>query len=158
MVILKPMTATELQRFLEPAIAEYAHAHVEDGLWVETDALEKARKEFYDLLPDGVATPNQYLFTLLNEAQQEVGVLWFAMRESQGQPAAFVYELRIDEPFRRRGYASQAFREMENKVRALGWSRISLHVFGSNRAARDLYEKLGYKATNVIMAKTLDPQ
>ncbi|HEU5378863.1 MAG TPA: hypothetical protein VFV38_25850 [Ktedonobacteraceae bacterium] len=47
---------------------------------------------------------------------------------------------------------------MENKVRALGWNRICLHVFGTNHAALQMYTKSGYEVTNVLMAKTLDPQ
>ncbi len=65
-------------------------------------------------------------------------MLWFAMRERQGQRAAFVYEVRIDEAFRRHGYGLQAFHELENKVRALGGNRISLHVFGNNHAALEM--------------------
>lgn len=152
------MTEAEFQGFIELLIVGYAQEHVADGQWTEEESIEKSRQETHDLLPDGVATPNHYLFTLVNEAQQKVGVLWFAMRESQGQPSAFVYDVRIDEAFQRQGYASQAFREMENRVRALGWNRISLHVFGNNHAARSMYEKLGYETTNVLMAKTLDPQ
>ncbi len=158
MVTLEPMTEAEFQSFVEPAIAEYAQGHITDGQWAEEEALEKSRKEFHDLLPDGVSTPNNYLFTLVNASQQKVGILWFAMRESQGQRAAFVYDVRIDEAFRRHGYGSQAFRELENRVRALGGNKISLHVFGSNHAAQDMYKKLGYETTNVLMAKTLDAQ
>jgi RimJ/RimL family protein N-acetyltransferase len=158
MVTLRPMTEAELQHFLEPAIQEYAQDHVNAGRWTEDEAVEQSRKEFQDLLPQGMATPDHYLFTLVNEEQQSVGVLWFAKRESQGQPSAYVYEIRIDEAFRRRGYASQAFREMEHKVRELGWNRISLHVFGHNQAALQLYQKLGYETTNVLMAKKLDEQ
>ncbi|HEU5369826.1 MAG TPA: GNAT family N-acetyltransferase, partial [Ktedonobacterales bacterium] len=65
------------------------------------------------------------------------------------------YDVRIDEAFRRRGYASQAFLELEHKARNLGAARISLHVFGNNHAAIDMYTKLGYEPTNVLMAKTL---
>ena len=32
---------------------------------------------------------------------------------------------------------------------------ISLHVFGHNRVARALYEKLGYETTNVNMTEKL---
>jgi ribosomal protein S18 acetylase RimI-like enzyme len=90
---------------------------------------------------------------LVNEAQQHVGMLWFAMREPH---TAFVYDVRIDEAFRRRGYASEAFRELEQKARALGAVKIALHVFGVNHAAIDLYTKLGYQATNILMAKSLE--
>ncbi len=158
MVILQPMTEAEFQSFIEPLIVGYAQEHVADGQWTEEEALEKSRKETHALLPAGVATPNHYLFTIANEAQQKVGTLWFALQESQGKPAAYVYYVGIDEPLQRRGYASQALHEVENKVRALGGSRISLHVFGSNHAALEMYKKLGYEMTNVLMAKTLDPQ
>ena len=158
MITLEPMTEAELQNFLEPAIAEYAQGHIDDGQWTEEEALEKSRAEFHGLLPNGVATPHQYLFTLVNESQQRVGVLWFARREQQGQLSAWVYDVRIGEAFRRHGYGSQAFCAMEQKVRELGINKIGLHVFGNNHAAQEMYKKLGYETTNVLMAKTLDPQ
>lgn len=156
MITLRPMTEAELQEFLEPAIAEYAQGHIDDGQWTKEEALEKSRAEFHGLLPEGVASPNQYLFTLVNEEQQNVGVLWFAAREQQGQRAAWVYDVRIYEAFRRHGYGSLAFRAMEQKVRELGLAKIGLHVFGNNYAAQEMYKKLGYETTNVLMAKTLD--
>lgn len=156
MITLRPMTEAELQEFLEPAIAEYAQGHIDDGQWTKEEALEKSRAEFQGLLPKGVASPNQYLFTLVNESQQNVGVLWFAAREQQGQASAWVYDVRIHEAFRRHGYGSQAFRTMEQKVRELGLNKIALHVFGNNHAAQEMYKKLGYEVTNVLMAKTLD--
>jgi len=157
MVILRPMTEAEFQPFCELSIAEYAQDHVANGRWSEEEALEKASKEFQELLPDGMATPDHYLFTIINGAQQRVGVLWFGMRKSQGQRAGFVYDVRIDEAFRRQGYGSQAFHELENKVRALGGVKILLHVFGNNYAAQEMYKKLGYETTNIQMAKRLDP-
>jgi len=157
MVTLEPMTEAEYQSYLGPLIQEYAEGHVADGQWAEEEALEKSTKEIQALLPEGVATPNHYLFKIVDGSQQKVGMLWFALRESQGQRAAFVYDVRIDEAFRRHGYGSSAFRELENRVRALGGRKISLHVFGSNLAAREMYQKLGYETTNVLMAKTVEP-
>lgn len=158
MITFRPMTEAEFQNYLEPSIVEYARDHVTNGRWTEEEALEKSRQEFADLLPDGVATPDHHLFTLINEEQQKVGVLWVAMRESQGQRAAFVYDVIIDEAFRRRGYGFEAFRELENKVRELGGHKISLHVFGNNHSAQALYKKLGYETTNIMMSRSLDPQ
>jgi ribosomal protein S18 acetylase RimI-like enzyme len=149
------MTEAEYQAFLEPSIREYAEDHVKDGEWSEEEALEKSRKEFYDLLPQGLETPNHYLFTIVNEEQQNVGMIWFMLRKRQGKLAAFIYDVKVDEPFRRRGYASQAFRELEHKVRELGGSKIALHVFGHNHGAIQLYTKLGYVVTNLHMAKEI---
>ena len=156
MVTLQPMTPDEYGVYLEPAIAEYAQGHVEDGQWSADEALERSRQEFQGLLPEGVNTPNNYLFTLLNAEHQAVGMLWFAMREGQGMPTAWVYDVRVDEAFRRQGYAREAFVELETKVKALGGNKIALHVFGNNFGARDLYAKLGYVETNVLMSKTLE--
>lgn len=153
MITLRSMTEAEYNDYLEPSIVHYARDHVEAGTWTEEESLEKARKEFQDLLPNGLATPNHYLFTLVNEEQQKVGMLWFALR---GPSTAFVYDVAIDGRFRRLGYGSQAFLEMENKVLALGATRISLHVFGNNQPALNMYKQLGYETTNVLMAKKLD--
>ncbi|HLV99259.1 MAG TPA: GNAT family N-acetyltransferase [Ktedonobacterales bacterium] len=152
MITLEPMTDAEYQHFLEPAIAEYAQDHMRAGRWTAEEALEEARKEFIGLLPDGVKTPNHYLFTLVNEAQQNVGMLWFAMR---GHGEAFVYDIRVDDAFQRRGYGSEAFLELERRARDLGATKIALHVFGSNRGAIAMYTKLGYEPTNILMAKPL---
>ncbi len=64
-------------------------------------------------------------------------------------------DLAIFEQHRRRGYASEALRLLEEKVREQGLDTISLHVFGHNHAARELYEKSGYAVTNVNMSKKI---
>jgi len=156
MITLQPMTPEEYQTYREPAIAEYAQDHVEDGQWSADEALQRAREEFQSLLSDGVNTPNNYLFTLVNDDHQNVGMIWFAMREGAGAPLAWIYDVRVDEAFRRRGYAQEAFAQLEPKVKALGGNKISLHVFGNNHGARDLYAKLGYIETNVLMSKPLE--
>jgi RimJ/RimL family protein N-acetyltransferase len=63
--------------------------------------------------------------------------------------------VELDEaPFREyRSYASRILHLVENKARELGAGKVELHVFGHNREARTLYEKLGYTATSIVMAK-----
>ncbi|WP_136625295.1 GNAT family N-acetyltransferase [Dictyobacter kobayashii] len=157
MVVLEPMTEAELQSYLDFAVADYAQEHVKSGRWSEGEALALAKKQYAELLPAGVASPQQYLFTLVDpEQQRKVGILWFAIEERRGRRGAFVYDIRIEEAYRHQGYGSQAFREMEMKVRALGASQIGLHVFGHNQVALEMYQKLGYVATNISMVKELD--
>jgi RimJ/RimL family protein N-acetyltransferase len=159
MLQLVPMTDTEFQAFRAADTAEYAQEHVKAGRWRPEESLHLAEQEFDDLLPHGLATPNQYLFSLRDEALgTPVGSLWFALREEGGEPTAFVFKIVIFEAFRRRGYGTQAMQALEEKVRQLGLSTISLHVFGHNYAARAMYEKLGYATTNVMMRKMLKPQ
>ncbi|MBO0780737.1 MAG: GNAT family N-acetyltransferase [Ktedonobacteraceae bacterium] len=156
MVQLVPMSESEFQEYLSYAVAEYAQGHVEAGGWTQDEALQRATDEYRQLLPDGVTSKSHYLYTIRNEEGQNVGMLWLAVRPRGKGSEAFIYDVRISEQFQRRGYGSQAFRAMEEKVRELGLNSISLHVFGHNHPARQMYQKLGYIETNVLMTKKLD--
>lgn len=69
------------------------------------------------------------------------------------QDSIYLYNFQIYEPFRRRGYATRALRASDDKARELGVNKISLHVFGHNHAAQDLYRKAGYDVTGVHMTR-----
>ena len=155
MIQLTPMTEAEFQAYLEPAIEEYGQEHIKSGHWRAEDAAEKSAAEFQGLLPEGLATPDQHLFSLKDEGGTTVGMLWFAMTERGGKRAAFIYDVRVYDQFQRRGYATQAFQALEALARDMSLAAISLHVFGHNTAARALYEKLGFVAKNIIMDKTI---
>jgi ribosomal protein S18 acetylase RimI-like enzyme len=154
------MTEQELPNYLAHVIPEYAHDKVRAGNWTEDQALELSRQEIQRLLPDGVSTKDNYLFSIElveGEAQAvaKVGVIWFAVVEWQQRRFAYIYDLVIDEARRRKGYAEQAMLALEDKVKALGLNTIALQVFGFNHAAQALYKKVGYEITNIHMAKSL---
>jgi ribosomal protein S18 acetylase RimI-like enzyme len=67
----------------------------------------------------------------------------------------FIYDIVIEEHLRGKGYGRAALLLLEDVARALGKRRISLHVFAHNDRARRLYEELGYRPTNIVMAKEL---
>jgi ribosomal protein S18 acetylase RimI-like enzyme len=119
------------------------------------EALEESRKEYMQLLPDGLNTANQHLFSIKDDSGAKAGMLWFAVRNQGGKRSAFIYDVRIEPVFQRRGYATQAFQALEAIARDMGIAAISLHVFGHNTAARALYEKLGFETTNLIMNKSI---
>jgi ribosomal protein S18 acetylase RimI-like enzyme len=153
MIQLKPMPEADFKAYLEVLIPDYAQENVKSGRWTAEEALAASRAEIDKLLPDGLATENQYIFNIVaDEETQPVGILWFAVDKGK----AFVYDIVTYDAFRRRGYATQALLIMEDKARQMGLNTISLHVFGNNHAARVLYQKLGFVETNVMMSKTLD--
>ena len=157
MVRLVRMTQTEFEAYLEAAVQDYAQQHVRAGNWSAKKAQHLAEESFRTLLPDGVATSNQYLFNIEDEALGEkVGVLWFAGEEREFGPWAFVYDIRIEKVYRRRGYGTQALEALEERARELGLPRITLHVFGHNSAAREMYAKLGYQEVDLILSKGID--
>jgi RimJ/RimL family protein N-acetyltransferase len=155
MIQLLPMTQPEYEPWLEQAITDYADDKVRAGTWEAGEALERSRAEFQRLLPDGLATKDNYVYSIWSDdapLDTPVGVLWMAVPPWK-RSLAFVYDFSIFEPYRRRGYGSQALRALEDKVRALGLDTIGLHVFGYNHGAIALYEKAGYEITDINMSK-----
>ena len=156
MMQLVPMTETEYQAYLESDIQRYAEEQIKAGNWHPSEALERSRREHQQLLAGGLATPNQYLFSLQDEETgSKVGVIWFAVDDKKAQPSGFVYDFVIHDEFQRKGFGTQALQALENKLKELGVNKISLHVFGHNQAAKALYDKVGYKITGFLMSKEL---
>lgn len=158
MVRLAPLTEEAFATWRRDAIPAYAQDKVEAGNWLPEVALERSEAEFSRFLPEGLATPDQHFFSIVDAATgNQVGVVWFAVADWSGRRAAFILDFLVYEPFRRHGFAFQALSALEAEVRALGLDTMELHVFGHNRAARALYEKAGFEVTNVNMAKHLPP-
>jgi ribosomal protein S18 acetylase RimI-like enzyme len=156
--VLQPMTATHFERFVRNSTVGYADDKVRAGQWPVATALEQSQAEFNRLLPQGLATPGQHLFDIVDQATGEVvGNLWFAAEGTPEAPTAYVYDLTVLPQHQRKGHARRAFMALEDKARALGLPRIDLHVFGHNPGAQALYAALGYQVTSVTMAKDLGP-
>ena len=151
---LIPMTQSEYDAFLERTIPEYAEDKVRAGHWAEAEALEKSRKEYLDLLPQGLQTANHYLYTLYDD-DQAVGLIWLCANVDRLTQDGFIFELYVDEKYRGKGYGKQAMLLIEEKARDLNLKAIALHVFGSNKTARNLYEAIGYEITSLNMKKDL---
>lgn len=155
-VRLRPMTEQEFQHWEEASIRSYAAEHVKTGRWSEEESIERARKQFEELLPDGLATEGQHLYSIEETARSEtIGMIWVGIQAHGEGRQAFIYDLLIDGTFRRRGYGTEALRALELTVAELGANTIRLHVFGHNHAARALYETAGYVTTNIHMQKIL---
>ena len=85
MVVLAPMTSVEFNAYLEHAIPEYARDKVCSGQWSEESSLELSRQGFEELLPQGLATQANVLFTVREvTSQTSVGMLWYAVQERAG--------------------------------------------------------------------------
>ena len=154
MIALTAMSEAAFERFLERIIPEYASEKVEAGNWPLEGSLERSKTEFERSLPDGLRTLNNFLYTI-NDDAVDVGVIWLASSENQAR--GFIYELYVNEENRGRGIAYAAMRLLEPEASRRGFQSLGLHVFGHNRIAQRLYEKLGFVVTNINMAKALEP-
>jgi len=150
---LIPMTRVEFDVFMEREIPEYAADHVRAGNWTEAESLEKSRKEFEGLLPQGLNTIDNFLYTLV-DGDQAVGMIWMKVK-TQPSKSGFIYDVFVDEKFHGKGYGKSLMLLLEEKAREMELKSLELHVFGSNHVARKLYETIGYETTNVLMSKKL---
>ena len=152
MVKLIPMQPAEFEAYLEDDIQRYAQAHVRAGSWEPSEALKKSRKEHEQLLPDGLASKNQHLFTIVDEnTSAKVGSLWVKIQGKR----AFIYDFIIAEALRGKGYAKQALVALDELLKSMRVETVGLHVFRDNLIARALYKKMGFQTTGNYMRKAL---
>ena len=151
MVKLRPMEQADFEAYLEEDIQRYAQAHLEAGNWEPSEALEKPRTEHQQLLPDGLESKNQYLFSIIDASDQKLGILWVNIENGR----AFIYDFIIDESFRGKGYGKQALVALDEKLKSIEVQSVGLHVFGDNFIAQELYEKMGFQITGIHMKKRL---
>ena len=155
MSVLRTMSESEYAGWLAQAIPAYAADKVASGQWSSADSLALSTREYDELLPQGLATPDNYLFTVLDAHDVDVGVLWFAVKTKFDARIAYVFDVQIEPEHQRQGHAFRAFVALEDEVRKLGLAGIALHVFGHNKSAQGLYAKLGFQPTNISLYKAV---
>ena len=151
MIKLESLQQEDFERFLEREIRAYADDHVRNGNWPAEGAIERSRKEFETHLPDGIHTRDQYLWSLVDDAANKIGVLWVQVKDQK----AFIFDFVIDERFRGKGFGKQALTAMDEALKSMGAGSVALHVFGDNTVAQELYKKAGYQITGIHMKKSL---
>lgn len=154
---LIPMREEDFEPYLARAIQDYAQENITSGDWDASDALDKSREAFGKLLPSGLASAKQHLFTALNaESGAKVGMIWFAEKDARAGTTAFIYDFLVYEPFRGKGFGKKILAALEEQARKLGIKTIALHAFGHNQTAIQLYQKTGYETKHIVMSKELN--
>jgi RimJ/RimL family protein N-acetyltransferase len=144
------------EKYMERLLVDYTADKIKAGNVSPDNAQEQIQKEVARLLPEGLYTPQHTFFEVCDpETGAKVGILWIFFNPGDQRNQAFIYDIEIYEAYRRRGYASQALKALEDYLRRQGAERIGLHVFGFNTGAQALYLKLGYEITNIQMAKKI---
>jgi ribosomal protein S18 acetylase RimI-like enzyme len=152
MVTLVKMTDAELAEYLETSIQSLADELERANSWSPKQSMAASLQSFNALLPDRVVeSPNQFLWTIFANGKT-VGSLWFGIR---GENEAVVWDILIHPSYRNRGYGKQAMIAMEQELRKLNVSSITLNVFAHNSTAFQMYVKLGYAPVMTRMSKML---
>jgi ribosomal protein S18 acetylase RimI-like enzyme len=151
---LTPMTQPEYDVFIERLIPDYAADNVRAGYWSDAEALEKARKQTESLLPQGLQTKDHYFYTLYDD--DAIGMIWLRAELDSPVKSGFIFDVRVEEKFRGKGYGREIMLLIEEKARELGIRKMGLHVFAYNNVAKNLYESLGYELSSLNMLKSLE--
>ena len=156
MAILRSMPIEQFEAFVEASVRSYAADNVASGRWPAGESEQLARSELDKLLPQGLATPDHYLYVIMAEENGPVvGFVWFGSVPRRNGNIAFVFHIFIHPAYRRQGHARAALLQVEVLAGSLGLSAVALNVFGSNVGAQALYRSLGYAVTSMGMQKKL---
>ena len=149
--VVRRLREDEYDAFIERAMAFYVDDMVRAG--IERDVAQaKADKDLPQLLPDGLATPDHFMYAIEHDGRF-AGYLWLCNRDGELGHSLFVYAVEIDDELRGRGLGRAAMVFAEQEAQRLGIAKVALNVFGGNAVARGLYLSLGYTETAVHMEK-----
>jgi RimJ/RimL family protein N-acetyltransferase len=146
------MTAEEFERWLPAMRDAYADDIARNGGGTAEAARRKAEADVERLFPGSAPVPEQLVFVVEADGGP-VGDLWLSVRDVDFGRLLWIYDVRIEERHRGRGYGREAMTLAEVEARRLGLDRVGLNVFGGNEVARGLYRSLGYAENAVFMTK-----
>ena len=161
MLELKPMNQDQYNNYITYSKNNYAQEITKArGISIE-EAMQITNKEYDALLSDGLKSKNQYLYTIKNDTNENIGIIWFSSDSNHGDNELFLCDIEINKEFRGKGYGRESMNIVELKIKEMNIFTIGLHVFLHNEIACSLYNKIGYKEVKrgkagVIMKKTLN--
>jgi GNAT superfamily N-acetyltransferase len=153
-VRFRALPDAEFAAWLPSMRERYAESMLRDGGFTPAAAHAKAARDMELLFPGDVRPEEHGVYVIEADAEQ-VGELWIAEADDDGEPALWVYNVEVAERHRGRGFGREAMRFAEAEARRRGVHRIVLNVFGRNQIARDLYRSLGYEEQAIRMSKQL---
>jgi ribosomal protein S18 acetylase RimI-like enzyme len=147
-VTLAPMIASELERFIQQEIADYAEQRVSEGWWGRREAPERARDDLAKVVEwerQAADAERQRLWTAINGDGRPVGWLWVKLAPpGPWSNRAFLCQMTVAPEFRRQGYGRAILEALEALLAREGIDDLSLNVCESNLPAKQLYASAGY--------------
>lgn len=144
-VKFRKMNPQEYNSYYEYNISDYAKDLVKSsGITVE-ESLKQAKKEFADMLSEGMDTKDNSLMIIEDEnTGKKVGIIWYLYELCDGVKQVFISDFVIYEEERRKGYAAAALAEMEHKAVEDDCTQSIIYVWKHNPPGVNLYTKCGY--------------
>lgn len=153
---LELMIKEEFEIYKNKMYDEYAKVLSEHLLLPYHESLARAEAQIDNICGEDEKKGKNYAYNIINEENEQVGKIWVFVNNDLKK--AFIYDIRIFPKYLRKGYATKAINELEQKLKEDKIKNIGLNVFASNKAAYNLYKKLGFTETYVILVKGYDNQ
>ncbi len=137
----RPMTDEEFATWRANSIREYADQISDSGMATHEEAMDRSRAQTDSMLPNGLRTPGYTFWTILADGVP-VATNW--LRHQYKSETSYVFAVETHEQARGKGYGRAAMVVGEAATRLAGDTYLALNVFGHNRVAMNLYDRLGY--------------
>ena len=140
-ITFRPFTRHEFAQYEEWSIGSYAEALIRSGTETKADALAVSAEEFEELLPDGLDTPDNFLYYAENEYGENVGYVWLTLVETDD---VCIGDFGVSPDYRAQGYGGAILRALEAMLAEKGVRRMSTHVFDCDQTTMRLYKDCGF--------------
>ncbi|ROP55821.1 GNAT family N-acetyltransferase [Streptomyces sp. PanSC9] len=138
----RPMTHAEYPDWLAFEKDAYVGDIVRSGALSPEEAVRKSDRDFAELLPEGLSTPDN-TFLVLEAAGERIGTGW--LKHGYVPGVSYGYSLHVEEAHRGKGYGRAAMAVGEQATLAAGDSVLMFTVWGGNEVAMNLYTSAGYR-------------
>jgi ribosomal protein S18 acetylase RimI-like enzyme len=156
MIVLRPMTPIEFDEFKKNSQHDFATVLASTEHIAISECLKNASEQFDRLVPEGLASSDQYFFKALDETLGEpIGYLWLGVQNRFGRKIMSINDIQVSVINRGKGFGKQLMKLVESEAKKVGAVRIRLHVFHSNEIAKKLYLSMGFQVTSLNMIKDL---
>lgn len=151
-ITLAPMTAADLDAFIDAEVADLADERVREGTWPRCRALDCARDELATVVDwerQAATAERQRLWVARAPTGEPVGWLWVKLGPPPPDPAAtraFLCQLTVARGCRHRGYGRSILAALESRLLAEGYAELQMNVCEGNLVALQLYAAAGYEA------------
>ncbi|MFF8729341.1 GNAT family N-acetyltransferase [Streptomyces sp. NPDC015171] len=136
------MTPAEYPDWLASERAACVGDVVRAGVLSPEDAVRKADRDFTELVPEGLATPDN-TFLVFEAAGEQIGT--GRLRHDHLPGVTCGYSLHLHEQHRGNGYGRAAMAAGEQATLAAGDSALMSTVWGGNEVAMNLYTSAGFR-------------
>src|ERR1041385_7354813 len=116
---LQPLQPEEYAAWAATERDEYARDISENGDTPIEAARQKADRDMEEILPQGLETPNHWMFWL-EHAGERAGRLWLSERVIDGRRSMFIFDIHVNEAYRGRGFGRAAMLLTEREARSRG--------------------------------------